>query len=946
LRLKEAGSFWSISAMSSQIVLSDNGLESGRSEENAALEEDVRLRNDIRLLGRILGDTVRDQEGADVFELVERIRQTSIRFHRGDDAGARSELELILDSMSISQTLRIVRAFSYFSHLANIAEDQNNIRRMRQSSKAGEPPRPETLARTLLHARTAGISATNLRKFFASALVSPVLTAHPTEVRRKSTIDREMEIAAVLDQRERAQLTPEELAGSDEQLRRAVLTLWQTNLLRRTRLTVLDEVANGLSFYDYTFLREVPRLHCRLEDRLNEGEGASQGELASFLKMGSWIGGDRDGNPFVTAEVMRGTLKMQSGRVIRFYLDELHVLGSELSLAAHLADVSKDLRALAESSPDKSPHRSGEPYRLAVSGIFARLTATAVRLEVETTRAAVGEAAPYAGIAEFKADLDVLYRSLLGNNSRVIARGRLRHLRRAADCFGFHLARLDIRQNSAVHERTIAELIDAAMPGKSYLAMSEEARIALLFDELRNTRPLASAFVKYSEETLGELAVFRAAAQAHAKYGAEAIPQCIISMCKGISDMLEVAVLLKEVGLVDPSGRCAINIVPLFETIEDLQASSRIMDRILSMHDYRKLVDSRGSVQEVMLGYSDSNKDGGFVTSGWELYKAEIDLVEVFERHHVRLRLFHGRGGSVGRGGGPSYDAIIAQPGGAVNGQIRITEQGEIISSKYANADVGLDNLEVLAAATLEASLLQPRQSAPRAEYLKAMEQLSAHAFKAYRGLVYETEGFADYFWGSTVITEIATLNIGSRPASRKKTREIEDLRAIPWVFSWAQCRLMLPGWYGFGSAVEAWLKENPDSGMAFLKELYREWPFFRTLLSNMDMVLAKSSIAIASRYAELVPDVALREKIFERIRREWQNSIDTLLQITGQSRLLEGNPLLERSIRNRFPYIDPLNHVQVELLKEHRAQNTDEQVLRGIQITINGISAGLRNSG
>ena len=932
--------------MSSQIVLSDNGLESGRSEENAALEEDVRLRNDIRLLGRILGDTVRDQEGADVFELVERIRQTSIRFHRGDDAGARSELELILDSMSISQTLRIVRAFSYFSHLANIAEDQNNIRRMRQSSKAGELPRPETLARTLLHARTAGISATNLRKFFASALVSPVLTAHPTEVRRKSTIDREMEIAAVLDQRERAQLTPEELAGSDEQLRRAVLTLWQTNLLRRTRLTVLDEVANGLSFYDYTFLREVPRLHCRLEDRLNEGEGASQGELASFLKMGSWIGGDRDGNPFVTAEVMRGTLKMQSSRVIRFYLDELHVLGSELSLAAHLADVSKDLRALAESSPDKSPHRSGEPYRLAVSGIFARLTATAVRLEVETTRAAVGEAAPYAGIAEFKADLDVLYRSLLGNNSRVIARGRLRHLRRAADCFGFHLARLDIRQNSAVHERTIAELIDAAMPGKSYLAMSEEARIALLFDELRNTRPLASAFVKYSEETLGELAVFRAAAQAHAKYGAEAIPQCIISMCKGISDMLEVAVLLKEVGLVDPSGRCAINIVPLFETIEDLQASSRIMDRILSMHDYRKLVDSRGSVQEVMLGYSDSNKDGGFVTSGWELYKAEIDLVEVFERHHVRLRLFHGRGGSVGRGGGPSYDAIIAQPGGAVNGQIRITEQGEIISSKYANADVGLDNLEVLAAATLEASLLQPRQSAPRAEYLKAMEQLSAHAFKAYRGLVYETEGFADYFWGSTVITEIATLNIGSRPASRKKTREIEDLRAIPWVFSWAQCRLMLPGWYGFGSAVEAWLKENPDSGMAFLKELYREWPFFRTLLSNMDMVLAKSSIAIASRYAELVPDVALREKIFERIRREWQNSIDTLLQITGQSRLLEGNPLLERSIRNRFPYIDPLNHVQVELLKEHRAQNTDEQVLRGIQITINGISAGLRNSG
>ena len=485
-----------------------------------------------------------------------------------------------------------------------------------------------------------------------------------------------------------------------------MLTLWQTNLLRRTKLTVLDEVANGLSFYDYTFLHEVPRLHCALEDRLNQEEGGTPGELASFLTMGSWIGGDRDGNPFVTADVMRGTLRLQSSRVMNFYLEELHVLGSELSLAAHLADVSDELRALAGRSPDTSPHRSGEPYRLAVSGIYARLTATALRLEVETTRRPVGEAAPYASVKEFKADLDVLDRSLIANNSGVIARGRLRLLRRAVDCFGFHLARLDIRQNSAVHERTVAELFDAAIPGMSYLDLSEEARVNLLLNELRSARPLSSAFVKYSEETLGELAVFRAAAEAHARFGTDVIHQCIISMCKGMSDMLEVAVLLKEVGLVNPSGRSAINIVPLFETIEDLQASSGIMDRMLSLHDYRKLVDSRGGVQEVMLGYSDSNKDGGFVTSGWELYKAEIGLVDVFERHGVRLRLFHGRGGSVGRGGGPSYDAIIAQPGGAVNGQIRITEQGEIISSKYSNPEVGRSNLEILAAATLEASLL------------------------------------------------------------------------------------------------------------------------------------------------------------------------------------------------------------------------------------------------
>jgi phosphoenolpyruvate carboxylase len=938
--------------MPSQIKPSDPDLPTNRAEEIAALEADAQLREEIRLLGRILGDTVRDQEGPEVFDLVERIRQTSIRFHRDEDRVARRELELILDSMSTGETVRIVRAFSYFSHLANIAEDHNNIRQMRRQNSAGNVG---TLARTLAHARDAGISGTELRRFFRTALVGPVLTAHPTEVRRKSTIDREMEIAGLLDRRERMHLTAEEFEASEEQLRRAVLTLWQTNLLRRTKLTVLDEVANGLSFYDYTFLHEVPRLHSALEDRLHaedapDDTGARE-ELASFLRMGSWIGGDRDGNPFVTAEVMRGTLRLQATRVLRFYLEELHALGAELSLAAHLADVSEELRTLAEHSPDRSPHRSGEPYRLAVSGIYARLAATALKLDVETSRAPVGKAPPYADAREFKADLDILDRSLTANNSRVIARGRLRSLRRAADCFGFHLANLDIRQNSAVHERTIAELIDAAVPGTSYLALNEDARIALLASELRSTRPLASSFVKYSEETLGELAVLREAAKAHATFGADVIPQCIISMCQGISDMLEVAVLLKEVGLVDPSGRSAIDIVPLFETIEDLQASAAIMDRLLSLHDYRRLVDSRGAVQEVMLGYSDSNKDGGFVTSGWELYKAEIGLVEVFERHHVRLRLFHGRGGSVGRGGGPSYDAILAQPGGAVNGQIRITEQGEIISSKYSNAEVGRNNLEILAAASLEASLLQPRHSAPSAEYLEAMEQLSALAFKAYRGLVYETEGFVDYFWASTVITEISTLNIGSRPASRKKTRAIEDLRAIPWVFSWAQCRLMLPGWYGFGSAVEVWLFEHPDKGMAFLQELYREWPFFRTLLSNMDMVLAKSSIAIASRYAELVPDAELRERIFGRIRREWHSSIETLLDIMGHGRLLQGNPLLERSIRNRFPYLDPLNHVQVELLKEHRKESADgeaadEQVLRGIQLTINGISAGLRNSG
>jgi phosphoenolpyruvate carboxylase len=934
--------------MSSQIMPTETDTRTNRADDAQALEEDARLRNDIRLLGRILGDTVREQEGAAVFEIVERIRQSSIRFHRDNEIGARRELEAILDSLTADQTLAIVRSFSYFSHLANIAEDQHHIRRNRAHVMAGSAPRVGTMANALRRAREAGIDAKSLRAFFDRALVSPVLTAHPTEVRRKSTLTRELEIAEIIDDRQRMQGNAQELEDSEERLRRAVLTLWRTNMLRQTKLKVLDEVANGLSYYDYTFFRELPRIYGALEDELaSQTPPVKDKGLASFLKVGSWIGGDRDGNPFVTAEVLRETMRLQSASALRHYLDELHELGAELSVSGTLMRVSPALNELADRSTDRSTHRGDEPYRRAIGGIYSRLAATARDLDqVVSSRRPLSEAPPYRTAADLAADLDVIVSSLEENGGAILARGRLRSLRRAVDCFGFHLAPLDLRQNSDVHERTVAELFAAAIPGVEYLKLDEEARIALLLGELRAPRPLVSPFFEYSEEAQGELAVFRTAAWIHKTYGPAAIRTSIISKAQGVSDMLELALLLKEVGLVGADGRCALNLVPLFETIEDLRACVAVMDRLLAIPEYRRLVDNQGGEQEVMLGYSDSNKDGGFVTSGWELYKSEIGLIEVFKRHGVRIRLFHGRGGSVGRGGGPSYDAILAQPGGAVQGQIRITEQGEIISSKYSNPEVGRRNLEILASATLEASLLQEKVAAPDPSYLSAMESLSQSAYRAYRGLVYDTEGFERYFWASTVITEIATLNIGSRPASRKKTTAIEDLRAIPWVFSWAQCRLMLPGWYGFGSAVKEFIAADPKSGLARLQDMHRQWPFFRTLLSNMDMVMAKSSLAIASRYAALVPDVALREAIFSQISREWRDSIDALLDIMGQKELLQNNPLLDRSIRNRFPYLDPLNHVQVELLKLHRAHAGNEKVLTGIQLTINGISAGLRNSG
>ncbi|WP_218132047.1 phosphoenolpyruvate carboxylase [Undibacterium oligocarboniphilum] len=912
-------------------------------------DKDQSLREDIRRLGRLLGDTVRNQHGDDVFDLIEQVRQNSIRFRRDADEAARAELENTLDSLTNDQTTQVIRAFSYFSHLVNLAEDQHHIRRTRAHQIAGSAPRSGSLAHTIEALYNAGHNTQQLLDFFQTAQVAPVLTAHPTEVQRKSILNCQMVITRLLDERDRMQLTPEESAANEEALGRAVLTLWQTRMLRTSKLSVLDEVENGLSFYDYTFLRELPQLYAGLEDLLASKDPAlQQRELPSFMKMGSWIGGDRDGNPFVTATVLEKTLAMQSTRAFRFYLDELHTLGSQLSMANLLVKVSDELLALAERSPDHSPHRSDEPYRLAISGIYARLAATYTRLlGLLPSIPPSGEAAPYRAAEELAADLDVIHNSLMANGSAAITRGRLRHLRRAVRVFGFYLAPLDLRQNSDVHERVVAELLQAANPATDYLTLNEDQRIEVLIQEISSARPLASPYLTYSEETQSELAIYRAAATAKQRYGAGAVPNCIISKTDGVSDMLELALLLKESGLLHPAeGRLDVNIIPLFETIGDLQNSAPAMDRLFTIPAYARLLASRDQAQEVMLGYSDSNKDGGFLTSGWELYKAELDLVEVFKKHQVRLRLFHGRGGSVGRGGGPSYQAILAQPAGAVQGQIRLTEQGEVITAKYGNPEVGRRNLEVLAAATMEASMLAHTEPAPPAVFLSVMEELSDYAFHAYRDLVYGTEGFEQYFWESTVISEIAGLNIGSRPASRKKSTAIEDLRAIPWVFSWSQCRLMLPGWFGFGTAVRRYLAAHPADGLPTLQAMFRQWSFFSTLLSNMEMVLAKSDIGIASRYAQLVKDQALRDRIFPRIQAEHAATIDVLKSISGQDELLAANPLLARSIRNRFPYLSPLNHVQIELLQRYRQGDPDERVRRGIHLSINGIATGLRNSG
>ncbi|OGA63092.1 MAG: phosphoenolpyruvate carboxylase [Burkholderiales bacterium RIFCSPHIGHO2_01_FULL_64_960] len=925
-------------------------------------DKDQPLIDDIRLLGRILGDVIRDQEGVAAYELVEQVRKLSVAFRRDADQEADRALKKLLKSLSGDQTVSVIRAFTYFSHLANLAEDRHHIRRRAVHERAGDT-QEGSIEVALSRLRWAGIAPKTISQTLAGSYVAPVLTAHPTEVQRKSILDAERDIAQLLATRDdiqvRAQLynsakdalTPRELAANEALLRARVAQLWQTRLLRYSKLTVADEIENALSYYEATFLREIPKIYADLENELG------QYPVHSFLRMGQWIGGDRDGNPNVTAQTLQYALGRQAEVALRHYLTEVHYLGGELSLSARLVQVSAEMEALAQRSPDTNEHRVDEPYRRALTGIYARLAASLKDLTGgEAARHAVAPQNAYASAEEFLADLRVIEASLKSHHGEALAAERLHPLIRAVQVFGFHLATVDLRQSSDKHEEVVAELLAKARIEPNYAGLQEAAKRALLIKLLNDARPLRVVGAEYSAHAKGELAIFETARVMRERFGHEAIRHYIISHTETVSDLLEVLLLQKEVGLMngtlDTESKNHLIVVPLFETIEDLRNAAPIMREFYALPGVAALVQRSGGEQDIMLGYSDSNKDGGIFTSNWELYRAEIALVELFDElatsHGIQLRMFHGRGGTVGRGGGPSYQAILAQPPGTVRGQIRLTEQGEVIASKYANPEIGRRNLETLVAATLEATLLQPTKPATKA-FLDAAAQLSLASMGSYRALVYETPGFTEYFFNSTPIREIAELNIGSRPASRKASQKIEDLRAIPWGFSWGQCRLTLPGWYGFGSAVDAFVNvegKDPKAQLALLQKMYRQWPFFRTLLSNMDMVLAKSDLALASRYSELVTDARLRKKVFTSIEAEWHRTAEALTRITGDKQRLTHNTALARSIKHRFPYIDPLHHLQVELVRRWRAGQGDERVQTGIHISINGIAAGLRNTG
>lgn len=844
----------------------------------------------------------------------------------------------LLPSLSDEQTENLITAVGIFAQILNIAEDVHHERRRLVHEQQGSAAQDGSMAETVRKLQAEQVAQDVVQDVLNHTLVSPVLTAHPTEVQRQAVLVSHRKIRELLPRRELCR-SADEMGELQREMDIVLLTLWQTSETRHFKLSVQSEIQNGVNIFPRSFFSALPRVYRDMEKHFQAAY--PQIRIPDVLKIGGWIGGDRDGNPFVSAQTLRDAFRHHANAAFHYYRRELDALYQELPLSIRRVKVSDGVLVLSAKSPDTEVARQEEPYRRAVAYVMARMVGKAHELGAPLgCRFGVGE--PYADADEFLRDLRTLQDSLRDNRSEALANGRIADIIRTVSVCGFHLMPLDLRQHAEKHAHVVAELFQAA-DLEDYLRLSENEKQAVLLRELQHQRPLYTPFIAYSEETQRELAIFHEARKIKDAFGEDAITQSIISNCEQPSDLLALALILKETGLLSlnkgqPESR--INIVPLFETIEALANAVPVMQTLFSNDWYRALIASRDNIQEIMLGYSDSNKDGGYISSTWGLYQAEIGLVRLFQQHNIRIRLFHGRGGSVGRGGGPSYQAILAQPAGSVGGQIRITEQGEVLTAKYGDASNASRNLEALVAATLEATLLP---AAPDPD-VKLMNALSESSFAHYRALI-TRQGFIDYFLQTSPIEQIASLNLGSRPASRKTLARIQDLRAIPWVFSWTQNRLMLPAWYGFGSAVQELCAQ--DSGcLNALQQHAQQNRFFRAMLSNMEQVMAKTDLTLAEHYAALSQDDEHGADIFATIKAEYQRSLKALLDILQTETLLADNRPLARSLALRIPYLNALGGLQVALLGKLRQEPNNERVLQMVHQTINGVAQGLRNTG
>lgn len=909
------------------------------------------LSGQIHLLGDLLGQTIIEQEGRGLFDLVEEIRALA-KLGRAGDAAASERLLALLTDLPLDQARVVIKAFATYFQLVNLAEEQQRVRVLRQRRRAAYErgtPMDETIAAAVERLKEEGLSAGEVRALLKKLCIMPVFTAHPTEAKRRTVLTKLRRISQALYNLDLHALLPGEEADLIAFIREEIVSLWQTDETRPRRPTVLDEVRNGLYYFETTVFDLAPQMYAELSTALAQSYPGERFEIPPFLQFGSWIGGDRDGNPFVTLGVTEETLREQKALALRLYqraIDRMHGL---LSMAERLG-ISDELRASIQADAAAFPEDARrvelryplQPYRQKMAFIYRKLAAT---LEANH-RPWRADHRPipntYERVEAFLADLHLVQESLRAHKGEVLAEGRLATLIRQAEIFGFHLATLDVRQHAERHAQALQELFRRYQIAEHYAAWPESRKVELLAREVLNPRPLAPAQLDFSAATNETVELFRLIRRAHQRIGPRAIQSYVISMTTGASDVLAVQLLAKDAGLAG-----ALDIVPLFETIEDLHAAPGIMEALFTCEAYRQHLEQRGWHQQIMIGYSDSNKDGGYLTANWELFRAQRALAAICDRFGVTLTLFHGRGGTIGRGGGPTNRAILAQPPESVRGRIKLTEQGETITERYAHPEIAHRHLEQIISAVLLTSGRRPStEPAPVARWQGVMEQLSPRAEAAYRDLV-NNPAMLRYFHKATPIDEIERLNIGSRPAKRKETAGIADLRAIPWVFAWTQSRVVLPGWYGLGTALGDWMADDSER-LAVLQEMYRAWPFFRTTIDNAQMSMRKADVAIAAAYADLATPET-REAIFPRLCLEYRYTEQTILAVTGQSDLLDNEPWLQRSIRLRNPYVDPLNYIQVALTRRLRRASPEaptDEISDLILLSVNGIAAGLRNTG
>ncbi len=981
-------------------------MEKTIAERKALEDRNKPLREDVKALGVLLGETIKDLEGAEVLELVEAFRKLCKAIHADPTTGdsklreAKSleelklELSELIDKVDLNTSAKIIKAFLCYFDLINIAEQNHRLRRKAQRESA-EPNaiQPESLDSLFESLRKSGVSSKSLAETLANLDIEVVFTAHPTEITRRTVLLKQLDLARCLYAQDHPPLTHQDRQEINSDLRSVVESLWLSDHVIYFKPSVMDEVKYGLYHFDNVVMDAVVAVHEELVEKLDGLSEKYGGLIASpntrginFIKFGSWIGGDRDGNPFVTPEVTMRTLILQKQVILKRYLKELEPLFSELSHSQNRVPVAAELAASIQADvklmPDVVSRISGrfnfEPYRQKLLFVQQKLRNT-LELFADSNELNVDDLARGHKFAEgtYYKSSDQLYDEVALLKTSLEQAGcsasfkRVNRFLYTIDIFGFHLAKLDLRQHSSRHSQALDEITkNLGVIELGYGSLSEEERFEWLCNELKSRRPLIPSKLDFSAQTNETVEVFRTMAQGQEIFGERALDTYIVSMTRSAADLLSILLFAREAGVFDAKsgGKQRISVVPLFETIEDLRGAPELFAKLLNVPIYREYLKSRDDLQEIMIGYSDSGKDGGIVTSTWELYKAQKKLVDLAKKTGIKLRLFHGRGGTIGRGGGPTHRAILAQPPGTVSGRIKITEQGEVISSKYALHGIAVRNFDRLAAAVIESTVKEASKHTDDTEdksWYEIMEKFSKSAFNAYRALVYEDPDFVNFFLQTTPINEISRLRLGSRPSRRTKgSNSISDLRAIPWVFAWTQSRFLLPAWYGFGSAFDGCVRVKSENLLPTLQRMYAKWPFFNGLVGKIETALSITDMDIASYYAnQLVTSSKLKEKFLTRVVDEYNASVRAVLAISGNGALLEETEYLRRSIDLRNPYVDPMSYLQVKLLKQLRRRDVQEQeetrppmvlgeesdrdeLLDAVLMSINGVAEGLQGTG